>query len=373
MTNAIGRDLDRFHKIVRGKVRENLKKYISHGELIGRKGKDAVSIPIPRMDLPHFKHGQKGSGGIGQGDGEVGDPVGSGGNPGDGTGEAGSEGGSHVLEVEMKLDELAKMLGETLELPDIEPKGKNTLETQSSRKVTHRHAALNQRVVFKPTFKRALIRSLSSGISVEDLPAKGYPQKPDKVNRFFEDEPNPEANAAVVHMMDVSGSVTDEMKEMVRTEAFWIDTWLKHTYKGLVQKYIIFDAKAKEVDEHTFYHTRESGGTVISSALKEFKSLIERELPPDQWNIYGLLYSDGDNWGEDNKPSIALIEELVEMVNMFGYTQTKSPYGSGDFIKVMNKLAELRENIRSHEVKTKDDIPDALKVLFGKSRVMAKV
>jgi uncharacterized sporulation protein YeaH/YhbH (DUF444 family) len=66
--------------------------------------------------------------------------------------------------------------------------------------------------------------------------------------------------------MDVSGSMTDEQKEIVRTEAFWIDTWLSSQYDGIETRYIIHDAVAKEVDEQTFYHTRESGGTRISSA-----------------------------------------------------------------------------------------------------------
>ncbi len=67
-------------------------------------------------------------------------------------------------------------------------------------------------------------------------------------------------------MMDVSGSMTDEQKHIVRTEAFWIDTWLASQYGGIETRYIIHDAVAKEVDEQTFYHTRESGGTRISSA-----------------------------------------------------------------------------------------------------------
>ena len=59
-------------------------------------------------------------------------------------------------------------------------------------------------------------------------------------------------------MMDVSGSMTDEQKEIVRIEAFWIDTWIKAHYQGVETVYIIHDAAAQEVDEHTFYHTRES-------------------------------------------------------------------------------------------------------------------
>src|SRR5204863_1197823 len=71
----IERDHHRFRKIVRGKVKTNLSKYISRGELIGKKGKDLVSIPLPQIDLPQFRYGQKGSGGVGQGEGQTGDPL----------------------------------------------------------------------------------------------------------------------------------------------------------------------------------------------------------------------------------------------------------------------------------------------------------
>ena len=69
-------------------------------------------------------------------------------------------------------------------------------------------------------------------------------------------------------MMDVSGSMGDEQKEIVRIESFWIDAWLQSQYKGLESRYIIHDAVAREVDRETFFHTRESGGTMISSAYK---------------------------------------------------------------------------------------------------------
>jgi|GEM_PF-6515429 len=64
MTRSIDRDNQRFKEIVRGKVRQGLKKYITHGEVIGRKGRETVSIPVPSIDIPHFRHGQKGSGGV---------------------------------------------------------------------------------------------------------------------------------------------------------------------------------------------------------------------------------------------------------------------------------------------------------------------
>src|SRR5579871_2182935 len=127
MSLKIDQDHSRFRAIVRGKIRQNLRKYISQGELIGRKGKDLVSIPIPQIDIPRFSFGERQRGGAGQGDGDPGDPIGGGqesDEPGDGH-KAGSAAGEHVLEVDVTLDELASILGEELELPEIRDKGKS--------------------------------------------------------------------------------------------------------------------------------------------------------------------------------------------------------------------------------------------------------
>src|SRR4029079_2682454 len=110
MARSIDRDLSRFKQIVRGKVRQQLRKYISNGEMIGRKGRELVSIPVPNIEIPHFRHGQKASGGAGTGEGEIGQPIGKGQGDEDGTGQAGDQPGGHVREVEVTLDELAEML-----------------------------------------------------------------------------------------------------------------------------------------------------------------------------------------------------------------------------------------------------------------------
>src|SRR5437762_7197744 len=94
----IERDYQRFRKLVRGKVKSNLSKYISKGELIGKKGNDLVSIPLPQIDIPQFRYGKRGSGGVGQGEGEPGQPLTA--PEGEGEGGAGDQPGGHILEVE---------------------------------------------------------------------------------------------------------------------------------------------------------------------------------------------------------------------------------------------------------------------------------
>ena len=371
----IERDKRRFKQIVRGRIRENLRKYITHGEMVGRRGKDAVSIPLPQLDVPRFRFGSNGSGGVGQGDGEVGDPLGKPGQEGEGSGGAGSEPGSgHLMEVEVALEELAAMLGDELELPRIEPKGSANITSDKSKYNSIRPTGPESLRHFKRTYLNALRREISTGNYQPNDPYV-VPIKSDKQYRSWNNIPQPEVNAAVLYLMDVSGSMTDDQKEIVRTEAFWIDTWLASQYKGLgsaggvQRRYIIHDAVAKEVDEHTFYHTRESGGTRISSAYKVCAELIQKSFPVEDWNLYFFQFSDGDNWGDDNRQAFDLLgEKLLPAANIFCYGQVESPYGSGDYIDALRKQYGENDSLILSEIPDKDGIYHSIKTFLGKGK-----
>jgi uncharacterized sporulation protein YeaH/YhbH (DUF444 family) len=212
----------------------------------------------------------------------------------------------------------------------------------------------------------ALRRQISSNAYVPEKP-RVVPVREDKRYRAWTEVQLPEANAAIIYMMDVSGSMTDDQKEIVRTAAFWLDTWLKSQYKGLERRYIIHDAAAKEVDEETFYHTRESGGTRISSAYKVAAELIERVFPPSEWNIYCFQFSDGDNWGEDNEKSLELLSgALLPHVNLFCYGQVESPYGSGEYIRSLEHgFDEHESRLITAEIENKEAIYNCLKKFLG--------
>src|SRR5215813_11931402 len=321
MSLKIDQDHSRFRNIVRGKIRQNLRKYISHGELIGRKGKDLVSVPIPQIDIPRFKFGDRQQGGVGQGDGDVGDPVG--GDEGqDGQGKAGHDPGEHVLEVYAALDELAAILGEERELSNIQDKSKSKIINAKDRYTGIRRVGPESLRHFRRTYREALKRQISMGAYSPEKPVI-VPIPDDKRYRSWKTEAEPVANAVIIYMMDVSGSMGDEQKEIVRIESFWIDTWLSKQYKGLESRYIIHDAVAREVDRDTFFHTRESGGTMISSAYKLCAQLIDDHYPPEEWNIYPFHFSDGDNWSMDDTLSCVelLKQKILPRVNMFAYGQ----------------------------------------------------
>lgn len=368
MARAIDRDLKRFKEIVRGKVRQQLRKYITHGEMIGRQGRDFVSIPVPNIEIPHFRHGQKGSGGTGQGEGDVGQPIGRGQDDGDGSGQAGEDPGDHLREVEVSLDELAEMLGQELELPRIEPKGKNNISAQKDKYTSIRRTGPESLKHLKRTYKKALKRLIASNDYNPEDPVI-IPTRDDRLYRSWKTKIEPETNAVIIYVMDVSGSMTDDQKEIVRIEAFWIDTWLKSQYDGLHTRYIIHDAVAKEVDEDTFYHTRESGGTRISSAYKLARDIMTQEYSPDEWNIYCFQFSDGDNWGEDNKSCLEiLMNDILPHCNLFCYGQVESPYGSGEFIRELRRIHDNWENMALSEIDSKDAIYDSIKIFLGKGK-----
>jgi sporulation protein YhbH len=368
MVQRIQRDESRFRQIVRGKIRENLRQYVTHGEMIGRKGRNLVSIPIPQLEVPHFRYGDNGSGGVAQGDGEVGTPIGSGEDQGD-TGQAGNQPGAHILEVEVSLEELADILGDELELPRIEPKDDDKIQEQRPRYTGLRRTGPESLRHGRRTYKEALKRQISSSAYNAEKP-RVVPIREDTRYRSWKSDDQPHANAAVVYMMDVSGSMSDEQKEVVRTEAFWIDTWLKRNYKGLEIRYVIHDAAAKEVDEETFYHTRESGGTRISSAYRVCADLISRDFPPGQWNIYCFQFSDGDNWGEDNESCFEILRgELLPVSNLFCYGQVESPYGSGEYLRSLaGEFESLGDKLLLSDIRDRDGIFDSIKHFLGKGK-----
>jgi uncharacterized protein len=363
----IEKDLQRFRKIVRGKIKSNLSKYISRGEMIGKKGKDLVSIPMPAINLPQFRFGTKGSGGVGVGEGDPGDPL-SQPEPGDGPGQAGDGPGQHLLEVELTMEELADILGEELALPRIEPKGKRNVVTVKDKYSSIRSVGPESLRHFKRTYKQAIRRQISTGSYNPDHPVV-VPEKEDKRYRSWKETLLPDAVACVVYMMDVSGSMTEEQKQIVRIESFWIDTWIKAHYKGVDRVYIIHDAQAREVDEHTFYHTRESGGTRISTAYELADRIIDSRYPASEWNLYAFHFSDGDNWGDDIPKCLDVLrEKLLPKVNLFGYGQVESPYGSGEFFDHIDELTDAHPHLVTSRVPNRDAILASIKSFLSTGR-----
>ncbi|MBI2066652.1 MAG: DUF444 family protein [Deltaproteobacteria bacterium] len=364
----IDTDHTRFKEIIRGKIKKELRKFITKGELIGREGKDVISIPLPQIEIPRFAFGSKQMGGVGQGDGEPGTVIGVGEAEG-GQPKAGNEPGEHILEVDVTLEELAKILGEELELPKIAPKGDASIMAEKDRYTGISTAGPESLRHFKRTYRQALKRQILSG-SYNPSHPKVVPVREDRRYRVWRESKRPERNAVIIYMMDVSGSMGTEQKEIVRIESFWIDTWLRSQYQGLETRYIVHDAVAREVDRETFYRTRESGGTIISSAYKLCLEMLKTRYASSEWNVYPFHFSDGDNWsGNDTQECLKLLqEEILPNVNVFCYGQVESEYGSGQFLKDLTEKFPKEEQVITSKISSREAVYDSIKDFLGKGK-----
>jgi sporulation protein YhbH len=362
----IERDHGRFKEIVKGNIRKNLKEFISSGSILGRRGKDKVSVNIPQIDTPRFKYGSKQSSGVGQGDGQPGDSLGGDPQQQEGAGQAGQDPGDHALEVDIKIEELAQILGEELELPNIQPRGRKNISSTKEKYSSIRQVGPHALRHFRRTYREALLRQLVVGSYDKDNPVI-IPIRDDMRFRSWKNEKKPETNAVIIYMMDVSGSMGDEQKEIVRIESFWLDTWLRSQYQGLDTRYIIHDAVAREVDRETFFHTRESGGTMISSAYKLCADIIAKDYPVDEWNIYPFHFSDGDNWSlDDTDVCMNLLRDtILKASNTFCYGQVVSAYGSGQFIKDLREHFGEHDQVVLSEIAGRDAIMQSIKDFLG--------
>ncbi len=365
---SIQQDHRRFRDIVKGKIKQNFKKYITQGEMIGRQEKEIVKIPVPQIELPRFKYGSNQEGGQGQGEGE-GQEGGDGKGPGKGQQQAGKDAAQHAVDVEVSFDELAEILGEELELPRIEPRGNKQINSAKLKLRSMSNIGPNSLRNFKASYREALKRSMIEETYDPDEPFI-VPIKSDMRYRSFKEVTAPESNAVVIYMMDVSGSMGGEQKEIVRIESFWINTWLKHHYKGLQTRFIIHDAAAREVDEDTFFKTSEAGGTLISSAYNLCRKIIEDEYPIEEWNIYPFHFSDGDNWSsDDTKYCLKLLnEKILPKVNMFGYGQVESKYGSGQFMKDLEREFNEDERIILSQIASREKIAESIQEFLGRGK-----
>jgi uncharacterized sporulation protein YeaH/YhbH (DUF444 family) len=151
-----------------------------------------------------------------------------------------------------------------------------------------------------------------------------------RYNRF-ERIPKPNVQAVMFCLMDVSGSMTERMKDLAKRFFMLLHIFLARRYKQVDLVFIRHTSTAQEVDEETFFYSRETGGTVVSTALAEMKRIIQERYPLDAWNIYAAQASDGDNFGADSGRCISLLSEILPVCQYFAYIEvSESADGMGD-------------------------------------------
>ncbi len=138
-------------------------------------------------------------------------------------------------------------------------------------------------------------------------------------------QPTPTTSAVMFCLMDVSGSMTQDIKDLAKRFFVLLHLFLKRHYEKTEVVFIRHHTKADEVDEQEFFYSRETGGTVVSSALELMKTIVQERYPTDSWNIYAAQASDGENWADDSpKCSELLVKSLLPLVQYYAYVEISS-------------------------------------------------
>ncbi len=142
-----------------------------------------------------------------------------------------------------------------------------------------------------------------------------------KYNNFIK-VPSPSSKAVMFCVMDVSGSMTQDIKNIAKRFFLLLYLFLNRNYKQIEVVFVRHHTQAKEVDEEEFFYSRETGGTIVSSALKLSSEIIEKRYNPADWNIYVAQASDGDNWEGDSSVAKHIVEaQILPKVQYFAYVE----------------------------------------------------
>jgi hypothetical protein len=184
--------------------------------------------------------------------------------------------------------------------------------------------------------------------------------------RNFAKRPEPTSKAVMFCLMDVSGSMDQATKDMAKRFYILLYMFLSRSYKNVDVVYIRHHTQAKEVDEQEFFYSQETGGTIVSSALKLMADIVKERYDPSQWNIYAAQASDGDNWADDSPQCAQLLtEQLLPFVRYYAYIEiTQRPHQS--LWQAYENLLASFDNFAIQPIRQVSDIYPVFRELFKK-------
>ncbi|RBP82694.1 hypothetical protein DET47_10146 [Shewanella putrefaciens] len=373
---------------------------------------EKISIPTRDISEPMFHQGKggvrdrvhPGNDQFTRGDKIDRPPGGSGG--GSGKGEASNSGeGDDDFVFEISKDEYLELLFEDLELPNLQKNRLNKLvEYQIYRAgftndgvpaniniVRSLRSSLARRIAMSAS-KKKLLKELEQELAeLENIPGtkaelildlkaqiEELKQKIAKVpfidtfdlrfNNYSKRE-IPSSQAVMFCLMDVSGSMDQATKDMAKRFYILLYLFLTRTYKNLEVVYIRHHTQAKEVDEHEFFYSQETGGTIVSSALKLMHEIQQARYPADEWNIYAAQASDGDNWADDSPTCRQLLEQkILPLVRYYSYIEITNR-AHQTLWREYESLQQHYDNIAVQHIRQAEDIYPVFRELFKKQAV----
>jgi hypothetical protein len=182
----------------------------------------------------------------------------------------------------------------------------------------------------------------------------------------YERRPEPSSQAVMFCLMDVSGSMDQATKDMAKRFYILLYLFLSRTYKNVDVVYIRHHTQAKEVDEQEFFYSQETGGTIVSSALKLMDEVIQERYDPAAWNIYAAQASDGDNWADDSPLCHQILaQKLLPMVRYYSYIEiTRRAHQT--LWREYEVLQQKFGNFAMQHIREPEDIYPVFRELFHK-------
>lgn len=361
------RDRARHNEKVKEVIRENLGDIVSHQDIITADQGKIVKIPVRSLELPRIRYddGERERVGQGRGGTRPGDVLGRA--PGDedsGVGkQAGQEPGVDYYEAEFTLEEIAQMVFEDLHLPNLEEKGVKQIISEHAEFNTITRRGLAGNLDRKRTLLEAYKRNAREGNPGWSV------KREDQRFKNWEIVTEPQRNAVIFAMRDVSGSMGEFEAYICRSFYFWMLRFLRTKYTSAEIVFITCHTEAKEVDEQSFFGLGDSGGTRMSEAYKLALKVIDQRYNPREWNIYPFLFSDGYNWGDSE--CVDLVTRMAEISNLVGYGEIANDIWSqsSSFAPLGQAYQEAFANdprVVLVKINNKEDVWPALKRFFSK-------
>jgi hypothetical protein len=301
---------------------------------------------------------------------------------GGGSGAGRDGGGEDAFRFALTREEFLELFLDDLELPDLAKRRVTTLETQGLRRAGYSVTGSPANLAVARTMRNALARRMAQrrptneevlALQAEIAEVEAAGRDPDRLAelretleiverrrrrvpyidpldiryRRFEPYPKPIAQAVMFCLMDVSGSMTEHMKDLAKRFFMLLHVFLTRRYRHVEIVFIRHTHEAREVDEETFFRSAETGGTLVSSAFVEMKRVLEERYSPADWNIYAAQASDGDNdYADGTMTSTLLREAVLPVCQHFAYLEVGSEPGPGGFLARETTLWRTYEAIK---------------------------
>ncbi|BDU37746.1 YeaH/YhbH family protein [Vibrio nigripulchritudo] len=400
----------RFLRRHKEQIKESVADAVNRRSITNTETGEDISIPHKDIKEPIFHQGQ---GGVRErvhpgndqfitGD-KIERPKGGGQGGGSGEGDASADGeGQDDFVFQISKDEYLDILFEDLELPNLQKNQINKITEWKTHRAGFQTAGIPANISVVRSLQQSLARRTAMTAGKKRLlneleeeleriennePAQpleekrlqqeieGLRQKISSVPfidtfdlRFknYEKRPIPSSQAVMFCLMDVSGSMDQATKDIAKRFYVLLYLFLTRTYENVEVVFIRHHTQAKEVDEHEFFYSQETGGTIVSSALKLMDEIVKDRYPTNEWNIYAAQASDGDNWADDSpRCKELLVNNILPDCQYYSYIEiTRRTHQT--LWHEYQKLEEAFDNFAMKNIRTVDDIFPVFRELFQK-------